>query len=141
MMNRHSGLVAMLNGTQKAPSDGVIGLVEELLAFCRTGPFRLSWRPHRVCFEHALTGKPEEIEVTIRNSVMRAAVARLAVLASRGRPEAINPFGGEGQIQDDQHPEISYQIEFKNTEEVQFLEITPIHTPKPYKPIELIAVS
>jgi hypoxanthine phosphoribosyltransferase len=140
-MNRHSVLIAMLCGMQKAPSNGVIGLVEELLEFCRTGPFRFTWRPNRVSFKHVFTGKPEEIELTIRNSVMRAAVARLAALASRGKSEAINPYGGKGQIHDDQHPETVYQIEFKNTEDEQLLEILPIHKPKPYKPIDLVAIS
>jgi hypothetical protein len=130
-----STLKAILNGTQKPPENGLVGFVDEVLEFCRSGPFRFYWKPQLVTVENLSDGVRETYPVTIRNSVMRAVVARLATLASRGRKEAINPYGGHGEIRDEQHPEVYFQIDFMNTEDEQHLEVVPVQSTNPNRPV------
>jgi hypothetical protein len=110
------------------PGTGVLGLVEDVLAYCRDHRVHLVWRPGVVTTRPVAGGPEERMSVTLRGSVFRAAIARLAALCNRGRETPVSPYGGSGEFTDDRSSTTIFRVEFANTPDDQRLELTPVTT-------------
>jgi hypothetical protein len=80
------------------PTRGVLGLVDELLAVAREHCLRLDWKEDRCRVQFREGSSPGLIEVSLRKSVVRAALARIAVLCNQRKPNSVSPYGGQGEL-------------------------------------------
>src|SRR5437764_7078168 len=81
------------------PTRGILGLVDELLAVSCEHGFLLDWQAGH-CRVRFLEGADPAgwIEVPVRKSVLRAALARAAVLCNQRNPNSVSPYGGQGEL-------------------------------------------
>jgi hypothetical protein len=106
------------------PSDGVVGIVDELLRLCPEQGLRLDWQADG-CRIHCCVGDSEEtIDVPRRKSVFRAILARIAVLCNEQVPNSVSPYGGEGELSTAANPSVQFRVSFTNTPAEQTLELT-----------------
>jgi hypothetical protein len=107
------------------PTRGVLGLVDELLAVSREQNLQLAWKEGhcRVGFSGPAGGPPSWIEVPIRKSVVRAALARVAVLCNERNPNSVSPYGGQGEVSVGTDPATVLRVAFANTPDEQTLEL------------------
>jgi hypothetical protein len=105
-----------------APKNGVVGLVDEVLATCRELCLSLDWHPGqcRVWDGQIWDKVPEAV---MKTSFFRAVLARVATLGIERSPEAVSPYGGEFVFEDGPPP--SLRVTFINTPAEQTLSITP----------------
>src|SRR5438034_906303 len=86
------------SGLQMDANWNDVGLVDELLAVSREHGFLLDWQAGH-CRVRFLEGGPEGgLEVPLRKSVLRAALARVAVLSNQRNPNPVSPYGGQGEL-------------------------------------------
>src|SRR3712207_851744 len=87
-----SHVVEELRRVLAAPTGGVTGLVDELLAACAEHGRGLDWRSGR------WRGRPlggvweDRIDRTVRQSVFRAVVARAAAVCDQQGPGSVSPY-------------------------------------------------
>lgn len=103
------------------PTNGVVGLADELLAVCNDCNLRFDWNAER-CVVNALDDSAESIEVSIRKSVFRAILARIAILCNEQNQNAISPYGGEGTISIND-TSTTFRVSITNTPDEQQLEL------------------
>lgn len=131
-MNSLSSYSEQLHRALTAPTHGVLGMVDDLLAVSRECGIQLHWQAGRcrVCFRE---GDPAScIEVPMRKSVFRAALARIAVLCNQRQPNSVSPYGGKGELLAGVDPTVPMQVEFINTPDEQRLELASLrHEAKP----------
>lgn len=106
-----------------APTGGIVGLVDELLAASREHGLQLTWGDDHCRVQ---LGGNELIEVPLRKSVVRAALARVAVVCNQRRTDSVSPYGGRVEISVGQEPAVPIRVDFINTPEIQSLELTPL---------------
>jgi hypothetical protein len=107
-------------------SRGVVGLVDDLLAFCRENGLQLDWQADR-CRVRVFAGVWQElVEVPLRKSVFRAVLARVAALCNEQSPNSISPYGGQGEISVGTNPATVFHVAFTNTPSEQRLEMTRV---------------
>jgi hypothetical protein len=99
------------------PTNGIIGVVDDLLDRCGDSGLQLEWREDR-CIAR-LPGNEETAELPLRKSVLRALLARVALLCG----EHVSPSGGSGELLPDSGP--AYHVKFVNTTGAQWLELIP----------------
>ena len=105
--------------------DGVVGLVDELLALCREQGLHLDWQADR-CRVRPLGARPEAwTEIPLPKSVFRAILARMAVLCNERIPDSVSPYGGEGELSAGTDSPTIFHVAFTNTPSEQILEIAP----------------
>jgi hypothetical protein len=108
------------------PARGILGLVEDLLAMSREHGLQLDWQAGH-CRVRFLEGGPAAwIEVPLRKSVVRAALARVAVLCNQRNPNSVSPYGGQGELLAGADPTTAIRVTFVNTPDEQSLELTPL---------------
>src|SRR5207253_3328899 len=109
------------------PTRGVLGLVDDLIAVSREHGLQLEWTANhcRVRFQEG--DLPACIEVPFRKSVVRAALARIAVLCNQRNPNSVSPYGGHGELLVGAEKATATRVAFVNTPDEQRLELTPIH--------------
>jgi hypothetical protein len=106
------------------PTRGVLGLVDDLLAVSREHGIQLAWHSGN-CRVRFLEGDPAGwIEVPLRKSVLRAALARVAVLCNQHNPRSVSPYGGQGELLTGTDPATTIRVTFVNTPDEQSLELT-----------------
>jgi hypothetical protein len=129
-MSNHLSLPERLGRALANPSQGVVGLVDELLAVSRQQDIQLSWQAGRchVCFLNA--GTPDRIDVPLPKSVVRAALARVAALCNERNPNSVSPYGGQGEVAVKTDPAKTVRVAFVNTPEQQSLELASVHGPE-----------
>lgn len=111
--------------------DGVLDLVDDVLARCVEGRVRLVWGPGSVT-EFPLSGAaPVAFAFAIRNSAFRALLARMSVLCDGPGAETVSPYGGRGAFTDPRWPHVRFWVDFTNTPAEQRLDLTPAFTPEP----------
>lgn len=108
---------------------GVSDLVDDILLRCQERRVRLTWCPGTVT-EHPLDGSPAtSIAITLRNSVFRAVMARLAALSDPLNIGSVSPYGGRAEFSYERIPQSRFLVDFVNTPNEQRLELMPIITP------------
>jgi hypothetical protein len=116
------------------PTQGILGLVDDLLrASCKHG-IRLDWKADHCRVWFGGGGQQDWIEVPLRKSVVRAALARVAVLCNQRKPNSVSPYGGQGELLVGADPATALRVAFVNTTQEQSLELTPLRdksTPVP----------
>ena len=113
------------------PANGVLGLVDELLALCPEQGLRLEWRTDHCCvLLPSENGQDTSLPVSIRKSVLRAILARFAALCNARSPNSVSPYGGEG-ILSANDPAKGFRVAFVNTPALQMLELLPEALPTP----------
>jgi hypothetical protein len=119
-MDNNSLALERLRQALTLPTRGVLGLVDDLLAVSREGGIQLDWKADQCRVQFRGGG----IEVPLRKSVVRAALARIAVLCNQRQPNSVSPYGGQGELLVGTDPAL--RVAFVNTPEVQSLELTPL---------------
>ena len=125
-MNTPSTSPELLRRALTAPTRGVLGLVDDLLAVSREHGIQLDWKADHCRVRFREGGPPGWIEVPLRKSVVRAALARVAVLCNRRAPNCVSPYGGEGELLVGTDPATPMRVAFVNTPEEQSLELAPL---------------
>src|SRR4051812_16731720 len=80
------------------PTNGIAGLVNDLLAVSRDHSLKLDWQAKRCQVRFFGGDREEQIDVPIRRSVFRAILARMATLCKERPPNAVSPYGGQGEL-------------------------------------------
>ena len=116
-----------LRGILMQPAQGIVGLVDDLLALCREHHLELDWQAG--CYRaRAGAGAWHELhDVSLRVSVLRAILARLAALCHDPNAGACSPYGGKGKIIIGTNPSTLFHVAFVNTPEEQRLALTRAH--------------
>ena len=60
-------------------------------------------------------GSAGRIEVPLQKSVLRAVLARVAVLCNERKPNSVSPYGGQGEMSVDADPATAIRVTFVNT--------------------------
>lgn len=123
-MNDQTTLSDRLALAFRTPAAGVVGLVEELLAATLEQDVRLSW--HAGCCRIFVprADPPEQSEVPVPKSVLRAVLARVAVLCNERIPDSVSPYRGIGEVAVD--PTHVVRVQFVNTPDEQSLELSSV---------------
>jgi hypothetical protein len=101
-------------------------LVDDLLALSREHGIQLHWKAD-ICRVQFREGGPlDRIEVPLRKSVLRAALARVAVLCNQRKPNSVSPYGGHGELLVGTNPVTPLRVAFVNTPDEQSLELVPV---------------
>jgi len=109
-----------------APARGVLGIVDALLgASCEHG-IQLTWRADQCRVRFLDCELADWIEVPLRKSVVRAALARVAVLCNERKPNSASPYGGQGELIVGSDPATVLRVAFENTPDEQSLELVPV---------------
>jgi len=124
-MNNPSTSAELLRHVLTTPTRGVLGLVDDLLAAAREHGLQLDWKADRCRVRFRDGVSPGSIEVPLRKSVVRAALARVAVLCNQSKPNSVSPYGGKGELLVGTDPAAAMRITFVNTPEEKSLELTP----------------
>src|SRR5205085_10653312 len=93
-------------------------------ALCREQGLKLEWHRNRCRVRSRTEDWEESIDVPLRRSVFRAILARLAALCNERTPNAVSPYGGQGELPADANPPALFQIRFTNTPAEQRLELS-----------------
>jgi hypothetical protein len=126
-MNRPSTSQEHLRRALTTPSRGVLGLVDDLLTVSRGEQgLRLAWQTDHCRVRFLGQGPEEWIEVPLRKSVVRAALARVAVLCNERNPNSVSPYGGQGEQSVGTDPVTVFCVVFANTPDEQSLELVRV---------------
>jgi len=107
------------------PTRGVVGLVDDLLALCREHNLQVDWQADR-CRVRACGSEWEELrDVTLRKSVFRAILARIAALCNEQAAISVSPYGGQAELSVGTNPPVVFRVAFANTPAEQTLELLP----------------
>jgi hypothetical protein len=125
-MKTTSQLTASLADVFEHPSDGVVGLVDDLLRLCPEHGLHLDWQAGR-CRVRSLgeNGSQEVLDRPFRKSVFRAVLARIAALCNERSPGSVSPYGGQGKLVLESEPSTIFRITFVNTSDEQELTLVP----------------
>jgi hypothetical protein len=105
------------------PAGGFVGLVDDLLTLCVARGLQLDWHPDRCRVRTGESDWEELSDVTLRKSVFRAVLARVATLCNEFAPDSVSPYGGTGQLVLPSRPGAVVQVGFVNTPDAQELRI------------------
>ena len=125
-MNTPSTSPELIRHALTTPTRGVLGLVDELLAVSREHGLQLEWKADHCRVQFREGGPPGSIDVPLRKSVVRAALARVAVLCNQRSPNSVSPYGGQGELLVGTDPTTAIRVAFVNTPDEQSLELTPL---------------
>lgn len=125
-MNNASISAEQLRHALTSPTRGVLGLIDELLAVARERSLRLDWKADRCRVQFRESNSPDLIDVPLRKSVVRAALARIAVLCNQRKPNSVSPYGGQGELLVGSDPKTTIRAVFVNTPDEQSLELMPL---------------
>ena len=127
-MNSPLTALEQLHRPLTAPTRGILGLVDDLLALSCEQGMQLDWQAGH-CRVRLREGNPAAwIEVPLRKAVVRAALARIAVLCNQGNPNSVSPYGGKGELLVGTNPATPLSVEFVNTPDEQRLELRSLRS-------------
>jgi len=130
-MSNPSSLPARLQSALLAPNRGVLGLVDELLAISRDHSLHVAWEGGRCRVQFVEGGLAGQIEVPLQKTVLRAALARVAVLCNERLPNSVSLYGGQGELLLDADPTKTIRVLFINTPDEQILELSSVQLGAP----------
>jgi hypothetical protein len=116
------------------PTRGVVGLVDDLLAMCQEHDLQLECQAGRWRLRSSTGPWHEWIDVSLRKSVLRVTLARVAVLCNERSPNSVSPYGGQGEITVGGDPPTVFRLMFVNTTAEQKLELLPQTEPAATSP-------
>jgi hypothetical protein len=122
-MNTPLTLAEQLIGALTTPTRGVLGMVDDLLAMSRENGIQLDWHAGHCRVRFRDVGPAGWIQVPLRKSVVRAALARVAVLCNQRIPNSVSPYGGQGELLVGTDPTTAMRVAFVNTPDEQSLEL------------------
>lgn len=126
-------ITSQLSGTIRnvltQPTGGIVGLVDSLLAACRNHGLQIEWQTGRCRFRFFGDDWEEWTDVPLRQSVLRAILARFAVLCNEQTPNAVSPYGGKYELLVGANSPTRFQIAFTNTAAEQKLELSTVAVP------------
>ena len=130
-MTTSLSLSSRLQNALSNTSNGVVGVVDELLKVSRDFALKLHWASGRcrvVAVEDG--GSDHACEVALPRSVFRAILARVATVCGEQMATTVSPYGGEGEliIGDDKPPQV-LRVVFVNTTDDQRLELSKARPP------------
>ncbi len=119
-------MVRRLRAALANPGDGIVGLVDSLLACCVEDRVHVEFGEDVLCvyFQNCCAKSP----VSIPKPVLRAMIARVAVLCNEQTPNAVSPYGGEGALSVSAKPGALLKAVFANTTDQQHLTLTTLKT-------------
>lgn len=123
-MNTASHIAEELRSALTHPRDGVVGLVEDLLAICQKHNLQINWQNDRCRMCSSGDAWEELMDLPIRKSIFRAILARIAVLCNEKNPNAATAYGGRCEWLTDDNPPTMFRVLFTNTPAEQRLELT-----------------
>ena len=103
--------------------------MDELLAAAVEHGFSLDWHAGNCRVRFHDGGPVDPVEVPIRSSVIRAALARVAVLCNERHSHSVSPYGGQGELVVGTDPGTPLRVVFVNTPDEQRLEVAPVRSP------------
>lgn len=125
-MNMPSTFSERLHLALTTPTNGVLGLVDEVLAVSRECNLQLDWQAGHCRVRFPESGPADCLAVAFRKSVFRAALARIAVLCNERRPNSVSPYGGQGELSVGAGPATVVRVAFANTPDEQSLELVRV---------------
>ena len=108
---------------------GVIGMVDDLLALCRTRQLHIEYQGRNCIIRESGTVAEDLIVIPLPKSVFRALLARIATLCNECQAGSVTPYRGEGEIvvteTDSQNglTPSTFHVSFINTPSDQKLEL------------------
>jgi hypothetical protein len=114
----------VLRGVLMHPTRGVTGLVADLLTVCQEYGLQLEWDADRCRVRSFRSDWEEWIDVPLRKSVIRAILARVAVLCIERNPDSVSLYGGQGELSAGTNPSALFRVVFLNTPSEQKLELS-----------------
>jgi hypothetical protein len=132
-MNNSSTSLERLHHALTTPTGGVLGLVDELLAVACEHGLQLDWKADHCRVQFQEGGLSNSIELPLRKSVVRAVLARIAVLCNQRKPNSASPYGGQGELFVGADPTTTIRVVFVNTPDEQSLELTPLRNERAKK--------
>jgi hypothetical protein len=115
-----------INQALRHPTQGVVGVVDDLLRLCPAPGLRLEWDSGQARVQPTGSKPGAAIVVPLRESVFRAVLARLAALCIERGSTEMSPYGGKGNLRTVAQPIREFQIEFVNTRAACNCELTPV---------------
>jgi hypothetical protein len=109
-----------------APTRGVLGLVDELLAASWNHELQLDWQADNCRVRLVKDGLEDLLEIPLRKSVFRAALARVGVLCNERKPNSVSPHGGQGELSFGSEPAAVFRVAFANTPDEQSLQLVRV---------------
>ncbi len=125
-MSKQSSRFERLRRALTTPTHGVLGSVDELLTTSHEYNIRLGWEAGRCRVSALNADPPDQIDVPMQKSVIRAALARVAALCNERIPNCVSPYGGLGEMTIDADPAKVIRVKFVNTPEEQSLELVSV---------------
>jgi hypothetical protein len=122
-MNNTAQLARHLRGILTQPAGGIVGLVDDLLGVCLEHGLQLEWQADRCLFRPPRGDWEELTDVTLRTSVFRAILARVAALCNERAPNSVSPYGEQGELSSGGNPGAVFRVTFLNTPTTQKLEL------------------
>ncbi len=122
-MSNPSEAIDRLRRALTSPTHGVLGLVDELLAVSCEHSLRLEWQAGRCRLRFLEVGNADTVQVPVRKSVVRSALARVGVLCNEQRPNSVPLYGGCGELSVRGDPATVLRVAFANTPDEQYLEL------------------
>jgi hypothetical protein len=125
-MNAPSEYLDMLRDAIAKPTNGFVGVVDDVTSLCREHQLQLDWCADQCKVRSVGTDQEDVIAVPLRKSVFRAILARVAFLCSELNPDSFSPYGGNGQLPAGANAKCFLQAVWVNTTQEQRLELMPL---------------
>src|SRR5436190_13085213 len=97
-MSTASAFSEVLRHALGHPTRGVVGLVDDLLEVCRESGLQIEWQGNGCHARSRADDAAAWFEVSLRKSVFRTILARVAVLCNEHCPDSVSPYGGQGKL-------------------------------------------
>jgi hypothetical protein len=122
-MNATPKIRAALRSILLQPTNGAVGIGDELLDLCEVHELHFNWHSDsghvRVCGE----GGDILFDEPYRKSIFRAILARVAALCNERGPTAVSPYGGHAELPAQQTVGEVLRVTFVNTPDRQTLDL------------------
>ncbi len=108
------------------PTDGVVGIVDEVIARCQRNEICVVWSDDKCRVRYKGSNEEKVIDVPLRKSIFRLILARVAAVCSEKDCDSFSPYGGHGELPAGANSECSMKAVWVNTLQEQRLELTPV---------------
>jgi len=127
-MNATTSYLDELQALLLQPTRSIIEIVDRLLSISLEHHLQIDWRENTLRV-HQGDGDWEQLKVSIRKSIFRAILARLATLANESTPNSVSLYEGRGKVSVSDHPDLLIHFSFSNSLGDQWLELAAVSIP------------